>query len=130
MRKKRHKWWILLKKPLPARTLIITISFFILLSCNNGDTEEWDGFYGSRIAEGLLQPCGLDSVEYWHLVGDNKLLMQLSSKFNQLNCEERVAYVRLFGIRSEKNIYTKEFKITEILEMRCPVVGDCECDCD
>jgi hypothetical protein len=101
-----------------------------LLSCNSGVIEEWDGFYGLSIGKNSFQPCGLDSVEYWHLVGDNKLLLQLSSNYYQLNCVNRVAYVRLFGIRSEKDIYTKEFKITEIIEVRCRVVDDCECDCD
>jgi len=122
---------------LHARSINGILLLITLLSCNNRDTEIWDGYYINVADNTSFFPCGLDSLgESWYVTGEDKQLVEFLSKYHEISNTGCEVYVQIKGTKSKKGLYgnngssIREFNLTEILEVRCRKKDDCECDCE
>ncbi len=116
----------------------IVFLLFLIIACENEETLEktYEGQFSFGFEQSNFYPCGSNEV-WWVIDGEeySKLIEEvtaLSIGDTSIGDSCQGAYVVLRGVKSEKGSYghmgsfDREFRLTEVIDVRCGTLDDCE----
>ena len=99
----------------------------MILSCEKENIEEWEGIFALEQKPNIFIPCGIVNEEFWVLIGDKMIINNLHTEATDLDCENKMVLIKVWGKRFPS---LNQFELTNVQEINCGKFEDCECDCE